>query len=165
MKKMTISRFCIYFFITICISSCTWGAGSYCDSEVYLINISSPEELIIKIVKLKQINPELNMYHKNEEGISNTMDDESQDFYTCYFMIDNIGYMCVINLNQRNQQNISFQFVSIARKEEIEKGNWKQINTSELTKSESEAYKKIFEERILNHLDVSWKKEVSWFLG
>jgi len=48
--------------------------------------------------------------------------------------------------------------VHVARKEEIERGNWKRINTSDLSKRDNEEYKKIFEERILNHLGVLWKK-------
>lgn len=148
----------LYFFTAMCLYSCAWGAGSYCDSEDYLINLSSCDELINEIVKMKQINPELNVYYKNENGEIDTMGGEIPDFYTCYFMIDSIGYLCVINLNQQDQQNVLFQFVSIARKEEIERGNWKRINTSDLSKRDNEEYKKIFEERILNHLGVLWKK-------
>lgn len=158
MKKVIILIY-IGFCIVMCLHSCIWGAGSYCDSEVYLINISSSEKLIDIISKMKQRNPELNVYYENENGEINTLDHKSLDFYTTYFMIDSIGYMCVINTNQRNQQNISFQFVSIAQKEEIGKGHWKRINTNDLTKSDSERYKIIFEEKILNQLGVSWRKE------
>ena len=108
---------------------------------------------------MKQINPELNVYYKNEDGEIKIKGGEIPDFYTCYFMIDSIGYLCVINLNQQNQQDVSFLFVSIAKKEEIEKGNWKRINTSALSKRDNKKYKKIFEERILNHLGVIWTKE------
>lgn len=143
----------------MCLYSCVWGAGSYCDSEEYIIRMSSCDELINKIVKMKQINPELNVYYKNEDGEIKIKGGEIPDFYTCYFMIDSIGYLCVINLNQQNQQDVSFLFVSIAKKEEIEKGNWKRINTSALSKRDNKKYKKIFEERILNHLGVIWTKE------
>lgn len=145
--------------IASCLHSCIWGSGSYSDAEVYLISLPSSDNLIDSIIKMKHNYPQMSAFHKNENDDIISMDHWSINFYTSYFIIDNICYMCVVNTNQQNQQFVNLEFVSIVRKEDMEKGNWKRINTSDLTKEENEAYKRIFEDSVVSQIGVSWQRK------
>ena len=146
--------------LALCFHSCNWGAGSYSFSEVYYINLPSSDELIDTIKKVKHSNPELNVYYKNEKGDTVIMDEYDMNFYICRYLIDDIAYMCAINVNQKKQKKVSLQLVSICKKDKIDRGgiHWKQINTDEITESENEEYKSIFEKVILNHLGIPWRR-------
>lgn len=145
----------ITFFLLI---SCAWGAGSYAYAEVYLLNLSSAEELIDNIKAIKQKDNSLNIYYTNENGDTISMDGESYSFYMNYYLIDSIGYMCAININQKEEKMVAMQFVAIAIGEGIDKNDWKEINTKELSCKDNEKYKKLFEKNILNRLSIQWRK-------
>lgn len=157
-KRKNIKNYIICFVAMMCIYSCIWGAGSYVYSEVYLLNISSAQELILTINAMKQKDDSLNIYYTNENGDTVSMDGISYSFYMSHFKIDSIGYMCAINLNQKKEKMVAIQFVSIAIGEGIDKNDWKRINTEELSKKDNEKYKKLFEENILNRLCIPWRK-------
>lgn len=160
MNKYTILRKYISIIcIASCLHSCIWGSGSYSDSEVYLISLSSSDSLVDSIIKVKQNYPKMSAFHKNENDDITSMDHWSINFYTSYFIVDSTCYMCVVNTNQKDQQFVTLEFVSIVRKEDMKKGNWKRINTSDLTKEENEAYKKIFEDSVVSLIGVSWRKK------
>lgn len=144
--------------IAFCLDSCNWGAGSYSYSEIYYINLSSSDDLIDAINKLKHNRPELNVYYLNEQGDSVIMDVFTPNYYTCRFLLDDVAYMCAINTNQKKQEKVSLLFVSVCKKDKIDRGGWKQINTDDLSRNENEKYKTIFEEVILNHLGVPWRR-------
>ena len=61
--------------------SCMWGAGSYSSAEVYLLHLSSAEELIDSIKAIKQKNNSLNIYYTNENGDTLSMDGMSYSHY------------------------------------------------------------------------------------
>lgn len=151
----------VSFCIAICLHSCNWGAGSYSYSEVYYLNLYSSDDLINTINKLKQSKPELNVYYVNEQEDTVVMDEFTPNYYICRFLLDDIAYMCAINTNQQNQKHVSLLFVAICKKDKIDRGgaHWKDINTEELSRSENETYKTIFEEMILNHLGASWRSK------
>lgn len=86
------------------------------------------------------------------------MDGESYSFYMNYYLIDSIGYMCAININQKEEKMVAMQFVAIAIGEGIDKNDWKEINTKELSYKDNEKYKKLFEKNILNRLSIQWRK-------
>ena len=154
----------LVFFVLICLvnsfHSCNWGAGSYPYSEVYMIDLSSSDELIDKINEMKLRSPQLNIHYKNENEDTVTLDEMIPNYYICRFLIDNMVYMCAINLNQQKQKTVSLRFVSICEIEEIGRGaqHWKRINTDDLTKKGNEAFKIKFEKRILNNLGVRWRR-------
>ena len=145
--------------IVLCLDSCNWGAGSYSYSEIYYINLSSSDDLIDAINKLKHSRPELNVYYVNEQEDTIIMDEFIPNFYTCRFLLDDVAYMCSINTNQQNEKYVCLQFVAICKKDKIDRGgHWKNINTEDLTKRENATYKKKFEEAILNNLGVPWRR-------
>ena len=154
----------IGYFILICLvislHSCFWGAGSYPYSEVYMLDLSSSDELIDKIKEMKLRTPQLNVNYKNENEDTVTLDEMIPNYYICRFQIDNMIYMCAINLNQQNQKTVSIRFVSICEKEKMGRGaqHWKRINTDDLTKKDNEAFKIKFEKTILNNLGVRWRR-------
>ena len=146
--------------LVICFHSCNWGAGSFSYSEVYMIDLSSSDELIDRINEMRLRNPQLNLYYKNENEDTITLDEMIPNYYICRFLIDNIVYMCAINLNQQKQKIISLRFVSICEIDKIGRGghHWKRINTDDLTKKNNEAFKIKFEKTILNNIGVHWRK-------
>lgn len=108
----------------------------------------------------------MNIYYTNENGDTLSMDGMSYSHYMNYFKIDNVGYMCTINTNQKNEKMVAIQFVAIAIGDGIKKNNWKQINTDELSKEENNKYKKLFEGKILNRIGITWRKhQLSDFLS
>ena len=142
----------------ICLYSCNLGAGSYPYSEVYYINLASSDDLIHTINKFKHNNQELNVYYVNEQKDTVIMDEFTPNYYICRFLKDDIVYMCAINTNQQNQKHVALQFVSICKKNKIDRGgHWKDINTDKLTKNENEIYKRKFEKIII----ISQKNEVT----
>ena len=144
--------------VTIYLYSCIWGAGSYASAEVYLLNLTSAEELIDSIKEIKQKDNSLNIYYTNEKGDTISEDGMSYSYYMNYYKIDSVGFMCAINTNQNEEKMVAIQFVAIAIGEGIEKNDWKRINTEELSKNDNEKFKKQFEENILNRLSIQWRK-------
>lgn len=157
MKKSR-TTYCMLCMITIFLISCAWGAGSYAYAEVYLFNLKSAEELIDSLKEIKQMDNSLNIYYTNENGDTLSMDGVSYSHYMNYFKIDNVGYMCAINTNQKNEKMVAIQFVAIAIGDGIKKNNWKRINTDELSKEENNNYKLLFEDKILNRIGITWRK-------
>lgn len=135
-----------------------WRAGSYAYAEPYLINLHSAEELIDSIKVIKQKDSTLNINYVNEEGDTVSEDGISYGFYMSHFKIDSIGYMCAINTYQKKEKMVTILLVSIAIGDGIDKNEWKQINTDELSKEENKRFKKLFEEKVLSRLEFSAHK-------
>ena len=152
-------------FVLFLISSCDLIiSGSYPYSENYTFDISR-DKLIARIKELKNKNPDykvITTFEKGEKGeLPDGMNpqDTSSVFYTCYFYIrdSHMTLHCVINIsNQVSSCPARIQLTSMTKS--INFGNWKDINTKYLSKSENSQIKKIFESQILDKLG-TWRRD------
>ena len=62
----------------------SFGAGSYCRVERFKFNTTS-DELIERIMLLKEKHPELNVFSTNQEGEIYNLDSPDREYFYCFY--------------------------------------------------------------------------------
>jgi hypothetical protein len=145
----------------ICIFFILFSCGSYYYSEGYKFDISR-EELINRIKKFKETNPEYRLFTTNEE--QELMEypeilDTTDIFYSSYFYLKNkdLTLHCVINMSKEVKDTPAIiRFTGISHG--VRFSSWKRVNSKDLTKEENKEIKRIFETEILDKLG-TWERE------
>lgn len=146
-------------FIILVIISCDLiVSGSYPYAEYYYIDISQ-DDLIKKITSFKETNPQYKIYTTNENREKVEVKDDTANYYqSFYFNLGNDSViLCVINIGSEVPKN-STKMGLVRFSTQKNFGSWKSINTKELSKKDNAEIKRIFENKILNNLDVSWRQ-------
>ena len=141
----------ILLFILFVLQSCFWGAGSYPDAEYYEFYMTQ-EKLIEKINTFKEENPRYKLFTYNESGNEEeVLDEHTEYFYHFYFYFGDIDKKvhCVITRDCKIGLTGIEEGITIF-------GEWKSINTNDLSRKENKAIKKKFETEILDKLG-EWK--------
>lgn len=151
-------------FILFFISSCGLIiSGSYPHSENYTFDIPR-QKLITKIKEFKDRNHVYKVMTTFENGENGelpdgmNLQDTSSVFYGCFFYIPSLQTTvnCVVNMSKEIPTSPTLiQLVGMTKSRNM--GNWKRINTKDLSKSENVQVKKAFESQILNKLG-AWKR-------
>ena len=86
MKKfIDLSIISILMALVISSVSCSnFGAGSYCRGEDFEFNTSS-DNLIKRIMLLKEKHPELNVFSTNQEGEIYNLDSPDREYFYCFY--------------------------------------------------------------------------------
>lgn len=128
-------------------------AGSNTLAEYYECT-TSPDYLIKSIEEFKKHYPSYKL-----NAISDRTDDRNI-FHYVYFTLPNekAKIVCVII---KGGHPTLFGLSAISYEENV--SGWKQLNTKDLSKNENERIKKIFENEILDRLNISWKKQKKWY--
>lgn len=135
----------LIFIIQSCDNINKISAGSYPYSEKYIVKMSE-SELIGRINKFKENNPEYK--------VSNLEDHRISHLYHVYFYLTNKNkvFSCWTRPWKDDVSNISVLALDAVR-DGIGLGNWKTVNTKDLTKEENEEIKQVFKENILSKLN------------
>lgn len=127
----------LIFIIQSCDNINKISAGSYPYSEKYIVKMNELE-LIDRINKFKENNPEYK--------VPNLEDHRSSHVYK------NKVFSCWTRPWKDDVSNISV-FALDAVRDGIGLGNWKTVNTKDLTKEENKQIKQVFKENILSKLN------------
>jgi hypothetical protein len=148
-------RFLVGFFI---LSLVVWGvslscdffmAGSYPYAECYEFNITQ-EKLIEKVNIFKEENPAYKLFTYNKENREEVLDHYTEYFYHIYFYFADINQTIHCIITKYGSIGVD------AMSEGVNFGDWKNINTKDLSKKENKEIKKKFETEILDKLG-EWK--------
>ena len=157
-------RYIVLFFILLMCTSCFY-AGSYHNAEVYIFEVSK-DELVNKIRVFKDQNPEYKLVTTLENGQTGEypdgFDEQGVFFYMLFYLEDrDMVLQCVINMSDYigdTPSSILLNSVS----DGIHFRSWKDFNTKSLSRKDNRELKKVFEQEILDQLNISWKKKRWW---
>ena len=147
----------MFFFTTNVMESCDmYLSGSYPYAQAYECN-TYRKNLLTALKSLKNKDPSLEMKATNEKDSMVTLDGQDNYFYDCYFRIplhDSIIVMhsvvtadtipAIIKLDSTMPENFN---------------TCRKINTKDFSKEENEQMKELFEKKVLNRINVEWKRE------
>lgn len=123
---------------------------------IYLLGIKK-DEMINRIQTFKNNSPKYK-YTEIIDSISHEKNDQikgnDKEFYFYIPEIDIVfvGYSGPSNYNPEGTSLLEFEHILTKDRKR------KRINTKDLSKEENSEYKKIFENEILNSLDINWKR-------
>jgi len=143
--------------LSILFSRCNFGAGSYANAQYYRFDLDR-SELIDKINKFKDENPEYRLKRTDDKGNSLDGFDKPHNFYTNYFYIKkyNMTIHTIISTGRYSEPRPSkIGLHAITYSDNF--SSWKRINTKDLSREENKEIKKIFETEILDKLG-KWEK-------
>lgn len=126
-------------------------SGSYPFSESYRIPLSS-KDFIEKFKQFKDNHEEYKVFTVDKNGQPKELKDTlDQNFYTFWVNVGQDSTLFfVINSNLNTEgTHTEIKLVSLSEKQYF--GDWKQINTDDLTDDENQQIKQLFQNKILSN--------------
>ncbi|SFG72143.1 hypothetical protein SAMN05216383_1339 [Prevotella sp. KH2C16] len=144
--------------LTALMSSCSLViSGSYPYAQAYECNVHV-STLVKLLAGLNGKNPSLEVWITNQSDSLEVINPADIYYYYCDFKVpiekDSAVIMyCVINKNNEYPAVIRFD-----RTSPLDRSTFKKINTKDFTGEENGAMKRIFENKILQSLDIDWER-------
>ena len=157
-KMRNIKYFIVIITNLLVITACNFFAvGSYPYAEYYKFDMTR-DSLIRKMNQFKDENPQYKVFTTDQDNniVELSVGVESYGFWCVNYNIGNDStILCVINMSDQIKEKPTYLgFVGFSTKKNF--GNWKDINTKELSRKENKFIKKKFEKDILDKLG-DWK--------
>ena len=151
---LTISLIVLYF-----LCSCNkFGAGSYPYAKEYQCNTSA-KYLVDDIITIKINHPELKVLTPNEADSLYNIDNRAEPYFNYYFKLninDTIAIVhCVVDTRFDNPALLLLNSVTYSKN----LGNFKRINSGELSKEENDLIITAFERQVLKLSSLNYTSE------
>ncbi len=135
-----------------------FSAGSFPYAKEYRCDTSA-KYLIDDIITIKISNPELNVLTPNEADSLYNIDNFAEPYYNYYFKLNIDGKVAIVHcvVDARFDNPAILLLNSVTYSENL--GNFKRINSNELSTKDNDLIIKEFEEQVLKLLSLDYTPE------